>query len=401
MFITKFYESDIADAGGGSETVVADVITPAMAMAMGGKKSDENDTELEPFKIPEKKVEEKPVVEETPAAKVEENQKAEKPTSETPQEKPVDENKKEETTPIAEVPAKIQTLEEVLKTNQPEAIFKALGFDDEKVALIQDFKDIDPKLVGIIQSWKEGTLGNYVKELATDYSKMEPEDLMRHQLRLDYPKATPRQLEILYKKEIVEKYNLDSVDEDEAAEGRELLSAVSDKYRDSFVENQNKFLLPKTPEPKQAEVPVDNTSELQKQQIESYRKELKENPFTKDIIANNKITFGEGEEKFSYPVNADALIDILSDGTKWAETMYEKQGDNYVLKAEHQMLVAAFAQDSKKFLSEYGKHLKSLGAKQVIEPIDNASEPSKDKPAKSDPLPTSAAQAMAKSGVRK
>lgn len=69
-------------------------------------------------------------------------------------------------------------------------------------------------------------------------------------------------------------------------------------------------------------------------------------------------------------------------------------------KTEHQLAVAAFAQDSKKFLSEYAKHLKAIGAKEVIDPIDNASEPNKSKASKSEALPNSAAANLAKSGRR-
>lgn len=182
MFIRKFYEADVADASGGETAVAEPVqISAAEAMAKFGSKSSE-DSVAEPIDINEKKEVEKPKDEETATAKVEETKTDEKPASETSQEKqtPIEETKKEETTPIAQAPEKVLTLEEVLKTNQPDTVLKALGFDDEKVALVQELKDIDPKLVGIIQAWKSGQLGDYVKELATDYSKMEAEDVMRH-----------------------------------------------------------------------------------------------------------------------------------------------------------------------------------------------------------------------------
>lgn len=258
--------------------------------------------------------------------------------------------------------------------------------------------DVDPKLVGIIQAWKSGQLGDYVKELATDYSKMEAEDVMRHQLRVDYPKATERQLEILYKKEIVEKYNLDSVDEDEVAEGKELLAAKADKYRDSFIANQDKYLMPNPPE-KKAEVVPDNTAEQKaKENIEAYVKNLTEDSYTKNIIADKKLTLGEGEEKFSFPVEPQELIDVLSNGEKWAETMFDDKGS---IKTEHQLLIATVAKYGKSFLDAYALHFKGLGGKVVTDKIDNAKPPENNTSSKADPLPTSAAAAMAKSGVRR
>jgi len=399
-FTRKFYNTDVADGGGGeTETVVEEQpISGAAELAKFGQKSDENG--FKPVSIPEKKEVEKPVVEETATAKVEEVQIPEKPTSETQQETKgqVEEPKKTETPPIAEQTAKVPTLDEVLKTNQPDTVLKALGFDDEKVALIQDLKDIDPKLVGIIQAWKSGQLGDYVKELSTDYSKMEAEEVMRHQLRVDYPKATERQLEILYKKEIVEKYNLDSVDDDEVEEGKELLAAKADKYRDSFIANQDKFLMPKPPEPKQAEVP-DNTAEQKaKENVEKYVKEISDEPYTKDIFANKKITIGEGEEKFTFDVEPQTLIDNLSNPETWVNNMFDK--DTGKPKTQHQMLVATVAQYGTKFLDAYAVHLKGLGAKEVINPIENASEPDKSKPSKSEAAPNSPAANLATRGVR-
>lgn len=154
--------------------------------------------------------------------------------------------------------------------------------------------------------------------------------------------------------------------------------------------------MPAKPEPKAPSGP--SPEEVQKQQLDTYRKELTENPHVKSIIANKSVTIGEGEEKFNYPVDANSLIDILVDPAKWVDTMYDKDGEHYVPKTEHQMLVAAFSQDSKKFLSEYAKHLKSLGAKEVIDPIENASQPDKSTATKSEAEPKSMAEAMARHG---
>jgi len=402
MFIRKFYETAVDEGGG--EAAVAEPIqmSAAEAMAKHGSKSDENRVEA-PVDINEKKEVEKPTVDEPATAKVEENPTDEKPASETSQEKtevPVDVPKVEEKQPIVAETPKTQTLEEVLKTNQPEQIFKALGFDDDKVALVSELKDIDPKMVGIIQAYKDGTLGDYVKELSTDYSKMTAEEVMRHQLRQEYPKATPKQLEALYKAEVVERYKIDpEIYSDEEVEyGRDLLDVKADKYRDTLIANQDKFLLPKPPEPK-AEQVADNTAELKaKENVENYVRTLKEDPYTKNIIADKKFTLGEGKEKFSFPVDPEELIDVLSNGEKWAETMFDDKG---AIKTEHQLLIATVAKHGKNFLDAYALHFKGLGGKEVIEPINNAKPPENSTSSKADPLPTNAAALMAKQGVRR
>ena len=55
MFIKKFYDADVADAGGGEAAVAEPVMTAAQAMAQHGKKSDENSGDVAPIEIPEKK----------------------------------------------------------------------------------------------------------------------------------------------------------------------------------------------------------------------------------------------------------------------------------------------------------------------------------------------------------
>lgn len=396
--IRKFYAA-ATEAGAGSATEAVETMSAAQALAKFGQKSDESGKAPEPIEIPGKK-EETPTEPSPQAATAKENTPAETTPTPTKTETIAD-APKAETAPIVQEATKAPTLDEVLKNNQPGTILKALGFDDSKAEFVGKLKDIDPKMVGILQAYEDGTLGDYVKELSTDYQKMSAEEVMRHQLRREYPKASEKALEALYETEIVERYKIDpdNYSEAEVGKGRLLLEAKAEKYRDEFSANQEKYLLPKAPEAKKETQP-DNSAEIQRQQIEAYRRELSETPYTKDIIANKTINIGEGAEAFKYPVDPNSLLDVLTDGQKWVDVMYKKDGDKYIPDVEHQMMVAAFAQDSKKFLNEYAKHLKAIGAKQVIEPIENASAPDKSTPSKSEAEPTSPAAAMAKMGRR-
>ena len=390
----KFYAATTEGAGAATETV--QFSSMAEAMAKIGTKSDENSQVAIPINR-EDKVETK--AEETTqaaTAKVEENAETK---TETPEKTEVKTEEPAKTDLVKEVKATpVLSLDEVLKNEQPNTILKKLGFNDEALDLVNDLKEVDPKVLGILQAYKQGTLGDYVRELSVDYNKMSAEDVMRHQLRLEYPKASPEAFEALYQSEVVDKYKIDpdTYTETEVSRGKLLIEAIADKKRDDLIANQQKYLMPAKPEPKAPSGP--SPEEVQKQQLDTYRKELTENPHVKSIIANKSVTIGEGEEKFNYPVDANSLIDILVDPAKWVDTMYDKDGEHYVPKTEHQMLVAAFSQDSKKFLSEYAKHLKSLGAKEVIDPIENASQPDKSTATKSEAEPKSMAEAMARHG---
>jgi hypothetical protein len=291
--------------------------------------------------------------------------------------------------------------EDTIKSQQPEDVLKALGYDDKTISFIRELKDVDPKMVGFLNNWKEGgNVTDYLNELSKDFSSMPPEDVMRHQLRIDYPKATEAQLEVLYKKEIVEKYNLNSYDEDEISEGKLLLEAKAEKYRDELVKAQQDRLIPAAP---------DKTAEMQAEQqmiaefSQGIVKEFNENPYTKEVIAKNAITIGEGSDKFSFPIDSKAITDLVINGDTTGELMFEKVNKNgqetYVPKTQHQLLVATVNKYGEKFITELAKHYKSLGSKAAIEPIDNA-RPTESRSASSNSSaePTTLAGAMAKYG---
>lgn len=392
-FIRKFYEAAVAEGGGAATEVVEEVLSPAAAMAKHGTKTDENSGNQPPIDItPKLKVEETKEEKVEPTAKVEETKEPEK-QSETKVEEAKVEQPKQEEKPIAKEPEKAApTLQEVLKTEQPAAILKALGYSDEMVSLMSETKEADPKIVGIIQAYKDGTLNNYIRELATDYSKMSSEDVMRHQLRQEYPKASQAALEALFKKEVTNAYNLNSEDDEEVTEGKLLLDAKADKYRDGFIENQQKYLTPAKPQPKQDNTPSPEV--VQQQREETYRSQYLDNPVAKDISATKKLSVALGENKAAViDADIDSLIGIITNSKAYAESWD-------AMDSSEQFALAAFQKNPKKFLSDIVAHAKALGAKEVADPIENASPADKTKTAKSEVEPTSKAGLMAKHGTR-
>ena len=288
----------------------------------------------------------------------------------------------------------------MIKNQQPDEVLRALGFDEKAVSFIKDLKEVDPRMVGFLNTWKEnGNVNEYLNELSKDYSTMPPEDVMRHQLRLEYPKASEAQLDILYKKEIVEKYNLNSYDEDEANEGRLLLEAKAEKYRDELAKMHQEKLIPTAPDRSEAE-------RAEEQRIAEFSKfvvnEFNENPYTKEVIKNNAIVIGEGNDKFVFPIDSKAIVDLVLNGDTSGELMFDKVNKNgqetYVPKAQHQLLIATVNKYGDKFFTELAKHYKSLGSKAAIDPIENAKPVGSRVPSSSDEDPKTVAGAMAKFG---
>lgn len=408
MFLRKFFDP-VATGGGGTEPEAqATQGAPSIAaiMATQGRKVDGDDsTGLSPNVNKEVKEEPTTATEVTPAATATETPKAESENPES-QTQPVAEATPPAETPIAQAEVKPEpTLQEVLRSQQPDNVLKELGFDDEKVKFIQSMKEIDPKMVAFLQKWEnKEDLTGYLKELVTDYNKMPAEEVMRHQLQLDYPKASESQLNSLYKSKVINAYSLDPdrFSEEEQAEGRLLMEAEADRNREKLIERQQNFLLPKPPEAKAPE--VDLQAQKAQQEFEVYKSAIDNSPVFKNVAASKQVSIGEGEEKFNYPVDPETIKGLMFDNSKWAETQFDivRNPDGSVNKltpkVEDQILTVAFAQNPKKFISELSKHFKALGGKAAIEPIDNARPPDGSTPVKSEVPITNAAAAAAKHG---
>jgi hypothetical protein len=298
IFLKKFYDIAVAEPAGSEAAVVEQVapkiektepISIAAAMAKEGHKTTNGNPAAKPIvNKTENKEEAKPV---------EKSEKVETTTTTLNAEKANSESlpPKEEKTEVAQTqketaPQVQPSWQEVLKSQQPDNVLKELGFDDKTVKIFQKLKGFDKIdfFSNLIDEWKsKGDLKGYLKELSTDYSKMQPEEVMRHQLREEYPKASEQALNALFKKKIFEAYNLDSDDPEQVAEGKMLLEAEADKYRDTLVERQKTKLFPEVPEAAPPE--PDRQAERQKQEFEAYMSTVNKDPYAEKVFENKKI----------------------------------------------------------------------------------------------------------------
>lgn len=357
MYIKKFYDADPQDKGG-EVSVEAPKIDLMAAMAKQGKLMDAGSEDDVPEYTPQdagqtEEVEGENAVTATAAETQPEETQPEQPEAETEQ-------------PIAEPETEPVRWQEVIKKEQPETVLKELGFDD--------------KVVGFLNYWKNGgDLKEYFREASTDYQKMPAEDVMRHQLRVEYSKASDAQLEVLYQDRVLERYKLtDDYSEAEQERGRLLLEAEADKYRDTLVERQQKYLLPEAPksEPKSQE--PDPMALEQQKMLEDSKRSVIDSSLYRQIVSTNKITVGEGDEAFSFPVNPKDLADNIYDAERMVSKLFNVSQVNGKVKIsadpKKQLLVAAVMEYGDKFLVEMAKHYKAVGGKKAIEPIENPSK---------------------------
>lgn len=387
--ISKFFNIDAPSTATGGEPQ-----SIAALMATQGTMNSGLDTPAAPISIiPEKKDEQPtPSTEAVPAATATPASSDAPVKSETPS--PTEVPTVVPQPQIAAEPIKAPSLQEVLKNQQPDTVLKELGYDDNLVKFLSGIKELDPKVLGFLNTWKDGKdVTGYLREWTTDYEKMSAEDVMRHQLQKDYPTAKPAQLEALFKREVIKAYSLDSDDADEVEEGRLLLEARADRSRAALIDGQKNYLFPAAPEPK-APVPDNREAEAQ-QEFNAYKNSIEQNPYTKDIFTNGKLPIGEGEEKYSHPVNPAALTEVLYNQDAWKAAMFNSDGTPDV---ETQLLVATLLTDKKGFLSGLKTHFKSLGGKSVNNLIENPSQSDTGNGSPAEAAPKSPAEAMARQG---
>lgn len=393
--LKKFYDAAIAEPA----TNVAEPQSTNIAalMAKHGVTNSSDQMVATPVLInPERKEEPVPAPEASPAAMASEPSPAApaNPESPTPTPEP-------SPTPaqIAQEPVKVPTWQEVLKNQQPGTILKELGYDEK---VVNELKELDPKMISFLNRWKSGEdLVPFLRELTTDYSKLSAEDVMRHQLRQEYPKANQAQLEALFKREVIKAYSLDSDDELERSEGLELLAAKAEKHRDSLIQNQQNFLFPQPPEPKEPE--PDLRAMAADRNFQAYQSQLNESPYTKNILSTKQLSIGDGNEKFNYPVEPNDLLKVLSDDDEWGRCLFDIKDNpdgtkTFTPDVEKQFLVAGVMKYGKDFLNKYAEHYKTIGAKSATAIIENATPPGNNTPAASQAPPKTPAEAMARMG---
>lgn len=389
MFIRKFYNID-------APAEVAPSI--ASVMAKSGVLRQPGDDGPVPAINTEKKEEPTPApATPAPATAAIPAEKA-KPEPPKPTEVP-----KTEPTQTA-TPVQVPSWQEVLKTQQPDTILKELGYGEKLVEFLRENKDIDPKMLGFVDHWRknEGKVDPYLKALSTDFSKMAPEDVMKYQLRELNPELDAKQLERLYKLKVVDRYKLDPVlySEEEVEDGRIELMADVKGIRTTLAEQQQNFLFPK-PVPKEAG--PDPRAQQQQQEFEAYKTYITDDPYTRDLFSNKKLSIGEGDNKFDFPVDPNALSEVLYDADKWTQKLFiqEIKPDGTKVSipdVKKQFLLAGIAVYGEDFLKQYGLHLKSLGGAAAIAPIENAKPPASGTPAKAEVESASPAAAAAKRG---
>ena len=127
--------------------------------------------------------------------------------------------------------------------------------------LNEGVQEQDDFIKGLIEYYEEtGDVSAYIEAKNVDYTSMSDLDIVRRNMRNQYSDMSEKNFERLFRREVVDKYQLDATryEEDEVELGEELLKTEASKLRTELIDNQSRF---KAPERKVES--IDNAAQLE------------------------------------------------------------------------------------------------------------------------------------------
>lgn len=212
---------------------------------------------------------------------------------------------------------------------------------------------------------KTGDLTPYLQAKSVDFTQMADEDVMRRDLREQFPEVSDKAFEKLYKQQVVDKFKLDpdQWDEDDVDLGKQLLKSEATKLRSKYQEWQNGF---KAPEPTK-----DSSFEDAQRSLQEFEEKTKSNEATKNLMDSKRIAIQTGEGEFNFEVSdPNQLLEMTIDNTKFFTQFVGAEGNVDYAKWYK---TAAYANNQEMFEKSLINYGKTLGREEIAKEIKNPS----------------------------
>lgn len=233
-----------------------------------------------------------------------------------------------------------------------------------------------------------GDVMEYVRKKTADHKSLTTEDLLRKKLREEYPSTSPEKLEVLYKRELADKYGYDPDDSDETSVARILMDAEAEKYRAKLLKEQAELTAPKPADDALAGATQGATSEAAKpvkaegpSAEEQWIDFVDSDPVLKKYREEKVITLKQGDTPIKYEVgdNMERVVEIVKGGDEnfWSLFKGEKEGE---INWDKLVQTVAFALDPDGYNQSVFTAGGNTGTGKVLDVLEN--------PAKKGPPPS-------------
>jgi hypothetical protein len=218
---------------------------------------------------------------------------------------------------------------------------------------------------------KYGTLQPFLEATQVDYDAVPDEQLLRLKFDKENADLSVKARDRMFQKEL-EKYNLDSYEEDDVEIGQALLKRDANRLRQSFKDEQSQFL--QSIQPNNQEQIAAQTAEFEAQQAKM--KEVAETGIS-SVLKDNFIKVAANGEGINFQVaNPKKVVDFALDSTQFLSNFSKGDGS---IDWDKWVKVVAFTENPDLFVGELIKHGKSLGRKAMEAELKNVTPSVKSK----------------------
>ena len=252
--------------------------------------------------------------------------------------------------------------EEIKKLDKKE-VAKELGLNDFAL-------EIDEYLA------KGGSAKDYIEKKGYDWNKVSDEELVKGQLKNEYPDATTQQIDRLYNKKYTQR---DEDIEEDREDGVLLMKSDARRLRDAKIAEQNSFKIPEAIIPQIKDEAYEQWKQMQETQpvmMEKLTQFYETHDATKNLYESKRvaISLGEGVAPFNFSLNnPEALTRMFTDGGEtWSKVTSTKTGEPDVAK---QHLIGLFSFDPAKYSQDIFNYGVQMGKKKLVEEGQNAQRP--------------------------
>jgi hypothetical protein len=219
---------------------------------------------------------------------------------------------------------------------------------------------------------KYGTLQPFLEATQSDYDTIEDSQLLRMKFDKENSDLPPKTRERLFQKEL-EKYNLDSYEEDDIELGQALLKRDANKLRHSLKEEQTQFLQSIQPTVQEQQIEISQEQMLAQQE---QNRQLAQSG-VESVLKNSYIKVGANGEGINFQVaDTNKVVDFALDSTQFLSTFAKQDGS---VDWDKWVKVVAFTENPDLFVGELIKHGKSLGRKAMESELKNFKPENKSK----------------------
>lgn len=206
-----------------------------------------------------------------------------------------------------------------------------------------------------------GTLTPFLEATSVNYDEVSDEAILKMAFDKENADLPDKVRAKLFEKSL-EKYNLDSYEEDEIELGRAVLKRDANKLRNEYKKSQEEFIQSIQP----SQVQEVSQEEIAAQQAEA-RKNIQQN--ISKAVKDNMIRLEANGEGINYQLpSVDNVVEYAVDPNKFLSS-FAKDGN---VDWQKWTMAVAFVENPTTFINELIKHGKSLGRKAMETELKNS-----------------------------